>query len=398
MQVDRLIVTALLGAHAGTALAPNRPPSTPTAAIWNPSLSSTLFLSTSGTEIGTGLAGVAAFDSWLLNTQGFMCDDRITHALFGDGLRGLAWKGPKKDASGLLASVPSSVVLQSDESQPNWDAVLASKLWKEVLKGSNSSIHGYISLLTKGRFDAGTTSSSTGVPPSTAPNALRHWTPAQRSMLSETSLGQKLLDIEARQARDWQEKYQQLAAVDRPASLEQFTWAMEVVHSRAFRGVSQNLVSSLPAILAPIAAGIMGWAYVATTAVPNELVLAGLGLLAFVPAVVNRVSGATGGGGKRSVVLLPLIDSANHVESVSSSIDYNPLSGAFELSLKPDCILVDEQNRQQQLCISYGNKGDLELLLNYGFLPGVEGGDGVDEESARERQRRNLAEAIVSRN
>lgn len=348
---------------------------------------------TSETTRSSGLEGVNEFDSWYSKAQGSKCDVRIAHAVFG-GLRGLMWNGATSAATGSLASVPSSLVLQSDESLPNWDAILASKLWREVLKGQASPFYGYICLLTRGPSFEVSSSTDDSVPRSTAPNALRHWTLEQRKLLSSEPSGQKLIDLDARQQDDWDLKYQGLAAVDRPATREQFRWAMEVVHSRAFRGFDQDLVSSLPGILAPVAAGLMGWAYLtSTTTNPNDAVLCGLGLVAVLPGILNLVS-----GGKNTVVLLPLIDSANHMESAGSSIEYNPLSNAFELSIQPDCV-VPEEDGQQQLYISYGSKGDTELLLNYGFLPGVgSGGADGDDEAARETQRQQLAEAFIARN
>ena len=127
--------------------------------------------------------------------------------------------------------------------------------------------------------------------------------------------------------------------------------------------------------------------------VPNEAVLVGLGVAAVVPSVLNVVS-----GGSPSVVLLPLIDSANHLETAGSSIDFNPLTGAFELSVQPDCI-VAESDGKQQLFISYGPKKDTELLLNYGFIPGVRGSDSdAVGDNDSEAQRQALAEAFSSRN
>lgn len=335
------------------------------------------------------LKGVADFEAWFRQCEGSKCDGRIAHALFDGRLRGLAWKGESTSAMGQMASVPSSVVLQADESQPNWDAILACKLWEEVLQGSNGSLYGYISLLTQGHWDA--TSSKTEAPPSTAPNALRHWTQSQRQVLASSAVGQKLLDLDSRQLQDWHAKYSQLSVVDRPASLDQLIWAMEVVHSRAFRGVNQNAVSSLPALLAPVAAAAVGWAYYSSAAFPTDAVLYGLGIVAVLPSLYNAVAGQPS-----LVVLLPLIDSANHLESAGSSVDYNPLSRAFELSLQPNCI-VPEGDGTQQLYISYGPKKDAELLLNYGFLPDVLGGEGSDE-TARQEQRRELAQTFLSRN
>jgi len=51
---------------------------------------------------------------------------------------------------------------------------------------------------------------------------------------------------------------------------EQFEWAMEVVHSRAFRGIGgiYITISLLWAVLAPLVAGAAGWYY---TTVANPL-------------------------------------------------------------------------------------------------------------------------------
>jgi hypothetical protein len=91
-------------------------------------------------------------------------------------------------------------------------------------------------------------------------------------------------------------------------------------------------------------------------------------------------------------VLLPLIDSANHFESADSTIDFNVLANAFELSIGPNCI-KEEADGQQQLYISYGRKSDTELLLNYGFLPDVPC-DNIDNDMLR----RQMADAFVKRN
>lgn len=338
----------------------------------------------------SSLEDISAFEEWFNNTPGAKCDSRLTHSVFG-GLRGLAWRpgSTREDATGSVVTLPRTVVLSSSLS--NWDADLACLLWKEVLKGSSSSMSGYVRLLTA----ASPLRSSEAVPPSTAPNALRHWTAAQREALSSIPLGEKLLALDKRQQEDWKAKYAGLAAVDRPASWAQFDWSMEVVHSRAFRGLLDgSLASSLPGLLAPIAAAALGYAYFMSTGVPDERVFAGLAVAALLPAVRNLVAG----GQTSSVVLLPLIDSANHLESVNSAIAYNPLSGAFELSISPDCV-VAEPDGQQQVYISYGKKGDTELLLNYGFLPGIAAcQDDAADEAARTQQRQQLAQGFVARN
>lgn len=91
----------------------------------------------------------------------------------------------------------------------------------------------YCSLLTRGaNLQPGTSAYA-----STAPDALRHWTPAQKALLEKSEKGQKLLKVEAEQQEGWTQKYNALSDGERARmTYEQFDWAMEAVHSRAFRG------------------------------------------------------------------------------------------------------------------------------------------------------------------
>jgi hypothetical protein len=73
--------------------------------------------------------------------------------------------------------------------------------------------------------------------PSTAPDSLRHWTDAQKSRLKASEKGKKLLNSENEQATQWRKKYDSLSAWEKEKmTYENFQWAMEAVHSRAFRG------------------------------------------------------------------------------------------------------------------------------------------------------------------
>lgn len=73
--------------------------------------------------------------------------------------------------------------------------------------------------------------------PSTAPDALRHWTEEQKSRLKESEKGKKLLNLENEQSKNWRQKYDSLVAREKEQmTYENFQWAMEAVHSRAFRG------------------------------------------------------------------------------------------------------------------------------------------------------------------
>jgi hypothetical protein len=293
-----------------------------------------------------------------------------------------------------LLSIPDKLVLSAPFSDPDWDAQLAQQLWTECWKGRQSDVHGYCALLT-----LGIPVPSDSCPPSTAPNALRHWTDAQRQLLTKSVKGRKLLDYQREQELQWQSKYASLllptttttttSSSRKKMTWEQFQWAMEVVHSRAVCGTFGAPLSPLAA--APVVAGAIGYAYLQDNPDPSDPFLFGLAVLGALPVLVNVASIQEG-----KAVLLPLIDSANHLATADSSIEYNSLSSEFTLSVGPKC-LVEEEGSKTQLYISYGTKSDAELLNNYGFLPGVSCSDG-DDEAARDSQRSRLAQAFLQRN
>jgi hypothetical protein len=200
-----------------------------------------------------------------------------------------------------------------------------------------------------------------------------------------------LLEYQREQEIQWKFKYASTLPTTK-MTYEQFEWAMEVVHSRAFCGTFGNTLSPLAAAAAPVVAGAIGYTYLHGNPDPSDLFLFGLAILGALPVLVNVVSPEQ----EEKAVLLPLIDSANHLETADSSIEYNPLSSEFTLSVGPKC-LVEEDGSKTQLYISYGAKSDAELLNNYGFLPGVSCSDG-DDEAARDSQRSRLAQAFLQRN
>lgn len=165
---------------------------------------------------------------------------------------------------------------------------------------------------------------------------------------------------------------------------------MEVVHSRAFCGdfgVNSGGVPKPLLLSLPLLAGAIGYYYYVVIHGQNDLVLAGLAATVGVPALASIIS-------KDSpvAVLLPLIDSANHVEEADSDIDYSPLTESFTLGIGEKCVI--NTNGKDQLFISYGTKKDTELLLNYGFLPGLDLSDSSDSDDGR---RRRLAETFLAR-
>lgn len=227
--------------------------------------------------------------------------------------------------------------------------------------------------------------SANSVPPSTAPNTLRHWTEDQLAELSRSPKGQKLRELQTRQEQQWRNKY---VAVKDTMSWDQFQWCMEVVHSRAFRGnYGLSPFRTIFSAAAPIAAAAIGIAYIQGNPDISDSVLLGLASLAISPFLVNVAVPDKG-----DVVLLPYIDSANHLEEADSAIQYDPLGGVFSLSVGPKCLV--REGTEAQLYISYGPRSEGELLLNYGFLPGILSSD-IHDESANDAHRRKLAQEFV---
>merc|ERR1711862_963150 len=86
-----------------------------------------------------------------------------------------------------------------------------------------------------------------------------------------------------------------------------------------------------------------------------------------------------------TAVMLPYIDSANHNSNANSIIEYNPINNCFVLNIGNKCLDVNNQ-----LFITYGIKNDDELLINYGFLPGVFSNN--DNDDNRDGIRKKLAD------
>ena len=171
---------------------------------------------------------------------------------------------------------------------------------------------------------------------------------------------------------------------------EQFEWAMEAVHSRAFCGdFGIGGTSTLPLVVSigtPAFAALAGYVYFAPLHGQNDAVLLALAALGSIPSVINLLRESP-----PMAVLLPLIDSANHLEGADSSIDYSPLTDSFDLTGGTGCI-VQEEGGMQQLYISYGKKSEKELLLNYGFLKEISNDADNDTE-----YRKELAEQFIAK-
>jgi len=392
------------------------------------------------------------FSRWFSDFPKSTRDPYIYHSLFGT-LRGMEWNGNMADVPSkrrVIANVPRQMVLQSDNFRDDWDVQLTKSLWQEFLLKEKSDIYGYCQLLLNTNnnnnntnkntkddddYQATTTMNSQN---SVSPNAIRHWDDDSKSLLSETMAGKKLVYFEQTQMNSWKKKYDDYLISTRSTptqatttktneimTWDQFLWIMEVVHSRAFSGdfgtttnsATKKNESPLNEVaknaLFPLVAAVGG--IIASqqqlSSEPPLPVLLGLGAIAVLPLLLQLTKDTSVEG--KSAVLLPLIDSANHMEEADSSIQYDPISNAFQLSVGPNCLVPDTNNdndndnnndnnsatnnKRTQLFISYGKKKDSELLLNYGFLANVPCSDGNDEQS-RKYQRIRLAEEYIKRN
>jgi len=390
------------------------------------------------------MGGVAEFERWFATISSSFASGnsasnqnkmkQVTHAAF-EGVRGLKYLGAggeqqrrstKDKGNGelqTLLTVPSSMVLQTSF-DAGWDVRLAMQLLNECTKGRKSSFYGYCSLLMRGEMlerELGT------APPSTAPDALRNWDPEQRQRLTKSSKGVKLVDAYQRQEERWRAAHAETTNNDdsnsnNKYSLEQFVWAMEAVHSRAFKG---DFGKKLPfrawaGILTPVAAGAIGFNFLlqdytgetggAGPVSQNNGLAAVCAAIAFLPVLLNFAadqmeSSSSGSGGSsksnnaESAVMLPLIDSANHIPTAESRLEFDPLSKTFSVSIHPNTCI---DPKTQQLFISYGAKTDAELLLNYGFLPSsnnnVLDSTTKNDDPKRDAQRAALAKAFCQRN
>jgi len=326
------------------------------------------------------------------------CDALVQHAYFGS-LRGLRMKPTvTTDAAyntnnqvSVVLKVPRSMVLQTSipmkQSKAtttttinDWDSQLAQQLWRKCSFDDDNTMNGYCTFL-----------SGQSQYPVVAPNALRHWTNAQREYLQNHFI----LELQSQQQLEWQRKYQQQHQQEcgtMEMTWDQFQWCMEVVHSRAFCGsfgmtATTNQMMKWATIAIPtttlLAAVVGGNAFLNGNDELGVMALLGIAMVSSILLMVNQKQQE-----QKEAVLLPFIDSANHLDDADSLIEYDPITQAFTLTIGPKCVL------DNQVYVSYGKKSDIEWLLNYGFLPGVNCYDNNQDEDA---QRKQLAEEFLRR-
>jgi hypothetical protein len=376
------------------------------------------------------ILAAADFEEWMRSYSGACWLDPRVHqstTLMGGCMRGLAWQNDNDEDSRtvplpntLLARIPATMVLSAPQSSRTWDRDLAVQLWQALLRidtttaeekdapsAKRKDCQGYVRYLVQSTKHhehavASTTASSASVtvPASIAPHCVRHWTAEQqRQYLGTSAPGRDLLTALQQQDAIWRQHYNSLdARTQVTMSWEQFAWAMEAVHSRAFCGIqtSTDRNSAAKLLLPSLVAAILGIVYATTTAgQASDTVLA---ILAVVTALASWTATATWTNSQSAAVLLPWIDSANHHSQADSTILYDPLTQSFELYIGPKCLVTEENQdsvngqSQRQVYINYGSKTKTDWLLNFGFLPTVPAAallDGVDD------YRRRLALALV---
>lgn len=169
----------------------------------------------------------------------------------------------------------------------------------------------------------------------------------------------------------------------------QLTFQIATQHL-ALDGGEGGPLRKIASLLLPLSALSFGLVY-ATDPSMNQYFVP-LALIASSPVALTILADKKG---SKEAVMLPLIDSANHLQEADSIIEYDPTVDGFVLSLGRKCLVkeVDENGERAQVCISYGVKSDSELLINYGFLRGVS-----KEYRSQDEKRQRLAEEFVRRN
>ncbi len=165
----------------------------------------------------------------------------------------------------------------------------------------------------------------------------------------------------------------------------------------ALDGGEGGPLRKIATLLLPLSALAFGVVYASDPSMDQYFLP--LAIVAASPVVLTIIADQKG---SQEAVMLPLIDSANHLEEADSLIEYDPAVEAYVLSLGRKCLVkeADGAVERAQACISYGIRKDSELLMNYGFLRGVsfEGLKNGDGSNDRDDVRRRLADEFLSRN
>ncbi|CAM9340116.1 unnamed protein product, partial [Laminaria digitata] len=306
--------------------------------------------------------GEDQFERWA--TQAGIKAPKLRHEVFPDALvgdlRGLkAVEATSK--SEQLATVPAkaAISLAAEESTPfkswvspdfwdsqPWYVKLALKLLWERQLGAASAVEGYVNVLpAQGTFET-----------------LIHWTDQELDLLKYP----KCAASAKRQRATWDKLHESLLArcsdgAGRAVKRDDLVWAMECVLSRAFNGRFGGGQNS--AFLSGGLAVAAGAAY-AFTEQPVWVLLAALALLPLTLPELGSLGAAISGKETKAddYVLVPFVDSMNHITTATTELSFSPVSGDLSVSVNRG------YGEGEQVYISYGRKSNDELLQFYGFV------------------------------
>lgn len=275
-----------------------------------------------------------------------------------NGLRGIIANEPTSENDALVV-VTANVALEVTNNRPPspfpdlcpqslweeslWDQRLAFKLLHELSQGSQSTKKAWLEQLPK--------SFSTPL----------HWNPSTLKLAQYPSLESKVTGQKEEWLlfyNKWKESLPTESKKYNSITFNEFTYALEVINSRAFSGPYEGsdagqrqglfLFTGILTLVWPL----LGFG--TTEQALSAAIAVGLSIL-IRDVFFSRVSGL-----KRYVVC-PYVDFFNHKSSAKSEVSYNYFSNQFELR-------TQATNVGEQVYISYGKQSNDRLLQYYGFV------------------------------
>lgn len=166
---------------------------------------------------------------------------------------------------------------------------------------------------------------------------------------------------------------------------------------QALDGGEGGPLRKIASLLLPLSALAFGIVYASDPSMDQYFLP--LAIVAASPVALTIVADQKG---SKEAVMLPFIDSANHLQEADSVIEYDPAVDAYVLSLGRKCLVkeTDGAEERAQVCISYGIRKDSDLLMNFGFLRGVTLEGRVNDERSNNRDdiRKRLADEFLRMN
>ncbi|KAK9826238.1 hypothetical protein WJX74_001894 [Apatococcus lobatus] len=209
----------------------------------------------------------------------------------------------------------------------------------------------------------------------------RHWSPEELAAMQYTETVAAVAQSQATTAEAW-EAFKEASAATKNFTYDEFIWACDMMHTRAFgmpvlEGTSHPVVRWPLGGVAMAALGIISAVAMLRSGGNYFILIFGVSAPALVYFLwAPIVEFITEGGDPTSYMgMVPLVDCLNHDGLVSSSsldMHYPGQPGTFSLDNPFDDRIRLRANRRiqkgEEVLLSYGNKGNAELLLGYGFV------------------------------